>query len=354
MEIMPNSDIDIEILKKAKAALIEAGKATPPILQRKLSIGLILACRIIKKLKEENFLGPYNQEIKAYTILNEKIKEKAKEKPEETIIQEDTKIYSAATHTERDFDWEIQSIRRQYQERIDFLMQSNKTDEEKQKEKQLLIENSFHDPRLPNLFYGTVEHAKEMRKIARRLDSIRKEDFLTMPYVLDWSQNKPQTITWIFSIRGNITEIEIDAIVNPANNTLMGGGGADGAIHLAAGPQLFDECMKLRKEKYPVGLPTGEAVITKGYKLPAKYVIHTVGPIWIDGYHREDELLYNCYFNSLLLAKENNIKTIAFPEISTGSYGYPKDEARRVADRAIEDFCSKYHGVIEEVVLVSF
>jgi O-acetyl-ADP-ribose deacetylase (regulator of RNase III) len=131
---------------------------------------------------------------------------------------------------------------------------------------------------------------------------------------------------------GDITQLEVDAIVNAANEQLSPGSGVDGAIHAAAGPELADECETLG------GCPTGEARITNGYNLEAKHVIHTVGPIWEDGHENEPQLLENCYKNSLRLASENGIRTIAFPAISTGGYGFPPDQAAQIAVKTTKAF----------------
>ena len=148
-------------------------------------------------------------------------------------------------------------------------------------------------------------------------------------------------------VEGDITKQQVDAIVNAANTTLLGGGGVDGAIHRAAGPELLDECRKLG------GCPTGEARITKGYRLPAKWVIHTVGPVWNRGESREDELLASCYRNSLLLADQHDLRTIAFPSISTGAYGFPMDRAARIAARETKKFLEQ-NDSIEKVLFVCF
>ncbi len=148
-------------------------------------------------------------------------------------------------------------------------------------------------------------------------------------------------------IEGDITKQGVDAIVNAANTTLLGGGGVDGAIHRAAGPGLLEECRRLG------GCPTGQAKITKGHKLAAKWVIHTVGPVWRDGEHGEDELLASCYRNSLALAEQNGVRTVAFPSISTGAYGFPMERAARIAVREVKTFLEK-NSSIEKVVLVCF
>ena len=152
---------------------------------------------------------------------------------------------------------------------------------------------------------------------------------------------------------GDITREEADAVVNAANSSLLGGGGVDGAIHRAGGPRILAECRALRESRYPDGLPTGRAVITTGGDLPARFVIHTVGPVY--GQHRGEEarLLADCYRNSIALAAESGLRTIAFPAISTGVYGYPKAEAARVSLAAIE-LALEQHAGIEEVRLVYF
>lgn len=147
--------------------------------------------------------------------------------------------------------------------------------------------------------------------------------------------------------RGDITTLNVDAIVNAANSTLLGGGGVDGAIHRAAGKELLEECRALH------GCPTGEAKITKGYRLPARHVIHTVGPVWGEEQGREDELLANCYRNSLALAAQHGLATIAFPAISTGVYSFPLESAVKIAiattSKALQDYPD-----IQQVTFVCF
>ena len=148
-------------------------------------------------------------------------------------------------------------------------------------------------------------------------------------------------------IQGDITQLEVDAIVNAANKSLLGGGGVDGAIHRAAGPELLEECKTLD------GCETGEAKLTKGYNLKARYVIHTVGPVWNGGTRREDQLLANCYQNSLQLANEKGLKSIAFPAISTGVYRFPIDSACRIVLESIRNYL-KSDNSINEIYLVCF
>jgi len=152
---------------------------------------------------------------------------------------------------------------------------------------------------------------------------------------------------------GDITKEVVDVIVNAANGTLMGGGGVDGSIHRAGGPEILAACKEIRRTRYPDGLPTGQAVITTGGKLPAKHVIHTVGPVYGRGGADKAELLAGCYLNSLSLTVEHGLKSIAFPAISTGVYGYPLAEAAKVSSQAIEKSL-RADTSIEEVRLVFF
>jgi O-acetyl-ADP-ribose deacetylase (regulator of RNase III) len=156
---------------------------------------------------------------------------------------------------------------------------------------------------------------------------------------------------WIELIKGDITQLNVDAIVNAANSSLMGGGGVDGAIHRAGGPAILDECRKIIARQG--SCKTGNAVITTGGNLPAKFVIHTVGPVWNDGNNQEAEKLADCYRNSLELAVENNCKTIAFPNISTGIFGFPKDKAAEIAVKTVSEFISKTDE-IQKVTFVCF
>jgi len=152
---------------------------------------------------------------------------------------------------------------------------------------------------------------------------------------------------------GDITRQDVDAIVNAANSTLLGGGGVDGAIHDAGGPAILEECREIRRTRFPDGLPTGEAVSTTAGALPALYVIHTVGPVYGRHGGKEAELLGDCYRNSLMLAVEHNLASIAFPAISTGAFGYPAHEAAQVSSTAIEEFLAADHQ-LREVRLVFF
>ena len=154
-------------------------------------------------------------------------------------------------------------------------------------------------------------------------------------------------------IKGDLVDVEADAIVNAANSTLLGGGGLDGAIHRKGGPKILEDCKRIRVTDWPDGLPTGYAVITSGGNLRAKYIIHTVGPIWHGGFCDEAKLLKQAYRNSLKLAISNGLKTVAFPSISTGAYGYPVEEASRIAIATIKDFIEK-ETAIEKVIFVLF
>ena len=149
-------------------------------------------------------------------------------------------------------------------------------------------------------------------------------------------------IKWV---KADITRLEVDAVVNAANSMLLGGGGVDGAIHRAAGPELLEECRTLN------GCETGKAKITRGYRLPVKHVIHTVGPVWHGGSRNEESLLKECYVNSLKLADEQGLKSIAFPNISTGVYRFPKEKAAEIAVDAVKNFPAKF---VKEVTFVCF
>jgi O-acetyl-ADP-ribose deacetylase (regulator of RNase III) len=155
--------------------------------------------------------------------------------------------------------------------------------------------------------------------------------------------NKPR----VDLIKGDITSLDVDAIVNAANNSLLGGGGVDGAIHEAAGPDLLIECKRLN------GCETGQAKITDGFRLKAKHVIHTVGPVWYGGYRDEHSLLASCYQSSLAIAKEKKIKILAFPGISTGAYGFPKDLAALIAVNETKRFLTK-NSYPEKVIFVTY
>ena len=147
---------------------------------------------------------------------------------------------------------------------------------------------------------------------------------------------------------GDITKLQVDAIVNAANSSLLGGGGVDGAIHRAAGPELVQECRLLH------GCQTGQAKVTKGYRLPAKFVIHTVGPVWRGGANQEAELLASCYRESLARAEEIGAKTVAFPAISCGIYGFPIEKAAQIAVATVQEVCAADANHIEEVIFVCF
>jgi len=153
-------------------------------------------------------------------------------------------------------------------------------------------------------------------------------------------------------IKGDITTQDTQAIVNAANSGLLGGGGVDGAIHRAGGPAILEECIKIRTKQG--GCPTGQAVITIGGNLKARYVIHTVGPVWYGGKNSEDELLHSAYLNSLSLAMEHGIRSVSFPSISTGAYRFPVDRAARIALRTVRDFINKKENFFEEIRFILF
>lgn len=158
----------------------------------------------------------------------------------------------------------------------------------------------------------------------------------------------------IVLLRGDITEQDVDAVVNAANSGLLGGGGVDGAIHRKGGPTILEACQRIRDEEYPEGLPTGEAVLTEGGNLPADYVIHAVGPRWQGGHRNEADLLADAYWNSLDLAREHGLRTIAFPSISTGAYRYPVKDAAAIALTIAADYLYDHQGELDEVRFVLF
>lgn len=154
-------------------------------------------------------------------------------------------------------------------------------------------------------------------------------------------------------VRGDITDLKVDAVVNAANSSLMGGGGVDGAIHRRGGPRILEECRRIRARDWPKGLPTGKAVVTSGWDLPAKFVIHTVGPVWNGGVKGEPELLGEAYMNSLKLAVSVKARTVGFPSIGTGDYGYPAEGASRIALESVKRFLETEDG-LEVVIFVLF
>ncbi|HEX6940653.1 MAG TPA: O-acetyl-ADP-ribose deacetylase [Longimicrobiales bacterium] len=160
--------------------------------------------------------------------------------------------------------------------------------------------------------------------------------------------------TRVVLVQGDITEQDTDAVVNAANSSLMGGGGVDGAIHRRGGPAILEACRAIRRTRYPDGLPTGEAVVTTAGDLPARRVIHTVGPVWRGGSRGEPEQLAAAYRNSLERAREEGLRTIAFPSISTGAYGYPTDRAAEVALRAVVDSIEAHPQAFDEIRFVLF
>src|SRR5215216_5932985 len=154
-------------------------------------------------------------------------------------------------------------------------------------------------------------------------------------------------------VRGDITTLDVDAIVNAANERMLGGGGVDGAIHRAAGQALFDACLRVPEVRPGVRCPTGDSRMTPGFRLPARFVIHTVGPVWRGGQHGEPALLVSCYRSALALAREHGLQSIAFPAISCGAYGYPVDDAAEIAVREVRAFPAG-ESAITQVLLVAF
>jgi O-acetyl-ADP-ribose deacetylase (regulator of RNase III) len=159
------------------------------------------------------------------------------------------------------------------------------------------------------------------------------------------------SVTWgetkIRLVQGDITDQDVDAVVNAANSGLMGGGGVDGAIHRRGGPAILEECKRIRQKEWPGGLPAGKAVITNGGSLKARHVIHTVGPVWSGGRGGERVALAECYYNSLRIAAQNGLRSVAFPSISTGAYGYPIREASRVALKAVKSYVESSGAPVE-------
>lgn len=166
--------------------------------------------------------------------------------------------------------------------------------------------------------------------------------------------SEPRNATGIRFVRGDITEQEVDAIVNAANSTLLGGGGVDGAVHRKGGPAILEECRALRRSDLRDGLPVGMAVSTTAGRLPARRVIHTVGPVWQGGSHDEPELLARAYSSSLDIARAEGLRSIAFPSISTGAYGYPVGDAAHIAITAVRDWIDRNPGVVPEIRFVLF
>jgi O-acetyl-ADP-ribose deacetylase (regulator of RNase III) len=158
----------------------------------------------------------------------------------------------------------------------------------------------------------------------------------------------------VLLLKGDITDQDVDSVVNAANSTLLGGGGVDHMIHSKGGPQILQECRAIRTKLWPKGLPTGMAVITSGGKLKARNVIHTVGPVWGDGLSNEAELLANCYRNCLTICNEKQLQSVAFPAISTGAYGYPLHLASGIALNTVKEFVEKRNPPLNKVVFVLF